>query len=158
MDVSGEARRRGENFQDLHLKIIDFTKEIVQIIPQNQKKILAPSAPIRGIFAGSPDNAGIFSGPPDNGGILGYPTIAMVGFYTKFSAPDLRILTTDGCSHHQINEFSRPLDVLTTRSSNSHYQTRFSPPDVWTLTERCSWEFEDLVVRTAFSSENSKIS
>ena len=45
MDVSGKARRRLENFQDLHLKIIDFTKEIVQIIPQNLKIFLAPSAP-----------------------------------------------------------------------------------------------------------------
>ena len=32
MDVSGKARRRREKFQDLYLKIIDFTEEIVKII------------------------------------------------------------------------------------------------------------------------------
>ena len=32
MDVSGKAHRRREKFQDLHLKIIDFTEEIVKII------------------------------------------------------------------------------------------------------------------------------
>ena len=41
MDVSGKARRRRENFQDLHFKIVDFTKEIVQIRPQNPKIFLA---------------------------------------------------------------------------------------------------------------------
>ena len=44
MDVSGKARRRLEKFQDLHFKIVDFTKEIVQIKPQNPKIFLAPSA------------------------------------------------------------------------------------------------------------------
>ena len=32
MDVSGKARRRLENFQDLYLKIIDFKEEIDKII------------------------------------------------------------------------------------------------------------------------------
>ena len=32
MDVSGNARRRRENFQDLYLKIIDFTEENIKII------------------------------------------------------------------------------------------------------------------------------
>ena len=45
MDVSGKARRRLENFQDLHLKIVDFNKGIVQIELQNAKILLAPSAP-----------------------------------------------------------------------------------------------------------------
>ena len=31
MDVSEKARRRREKFQDLHLKIIDFTEKIVKI-------------------------------------------------------------------------------------------------------------------------------
>ena len=34
MNAPWTARHRRESFQDLHLKIIDFTKEIVKIIPQ----------------------------------------------------------------------------------------------------------------------------
>ena len=44
MDVSWKACRRRVNFQDVHFKIVDFTKEIVQIRPQNPKIFLAPSA------------------------------------------------------------------------------------------------------------------
>jgi hypothetical protein len=47
-----------------------------------------------------------------------------------FSLPDLRILTTSGCSHYQRLEFSLPVAVLTTRASNSQYQWMFSLPEL----------------------------
>ncbi len=54
------------------------------------------------------------------------------------SLPDLRILTADRCSDYQIFEFSLPIAVLTTRSSNSHYRSLFSLPDLRILTtDRC---------------------
>ena len=43
------------------------------------------------------------------------------------------------CSHSQINKFSLPVAVLTTRPMNSHYRSLFSLPDQWILTTgRCS--------------------
>ena len=42
--------------------------------------------------------------------------------------PRCRIITDDRCSHYQINEFSLPMAVLTTRSMNSHYRWLFSLP------------------------------
>ena len=40
-----------------------------------------------------------------------------------------RILTTNHCSHYQINEFSLPIAVLTTRPMNFHYRSVFRLPD-----------------------------
>ena len=49
-------------------------------------------------------------------------------YRSVLSLPDLRIVTTDRCSHYQITEFSLPIDVVTTRSSNCHYRSMFSLP------------------------------
>ena len=56
-----------------------------------------------------------------------------------FSLSDLRILTTNRCSHYQSFKDELPIAVLTTRSSNSHYQSLFSLPDLRILTSNpCS--------------------
>ncbi len=55
------------------------------------------------------------------------------------SLPDHRTLTIARSPHCLINEFSLPLTVLTTKSSNSHYRSLFSLSDHRILiTARCS--------------------
>ena len=53
MNVSGKARRRMENFEDLNIKIIKNMKKINENTPQNAENFPAPSAPdcvlIRGV-------------------------------------------------------------------------------------------------------------